>query len=122
MVTKRYTENTKICLSSVLAKIFMVTKHRSTILCKIESSVLAKILMVTKQRFNVNVRLFRSVLAKILMVTKLCSFMLYSNFCSSKNPYGNKTDFQLHDLRSTFCSSKNPYGNKTRPIIVKHLL
>ena len=34
-------------------------------------------------------------------------------FCSSKNPYGNKTINDLPTVMVKFCSSKNPYGNKT---------
>ena len=34
-------------------------------------------------------------------------------FCSSKNPYGNKTTLAFPDVFLRFCSSKNPYGNKT---------
>ena len=34
-------------------------------------------------------------------------------FCSSKNPYGNKTVPFNAITPSLFCSSKNPYGNKT---------
>ena len=57
------------------------------------SSVLAKILMVTKlTSFKISLN-FCSVLAKILMVTKPCHVMIDTGheFCSSKNPYGNKT-------------------------------
>ena len=35
------------------------------------------------------------------------------SFCSSKNPYGNKTVFGYDNTGLLFCSSKNPYGNKT---------
>ena len=34
-------------------------------------------------------------------------------FCSSKNPYGNKTVMHFYVTVVMFCSSKNPYGNKT---------
>ena len=34
-------------------------------------------------------------------------------FCSSKNPYGNKTQAGYDYNVIQFCSSKNPYGNKT---------
>ena len=38
-------------------------------------------------------------------------------FCSSKNPYGNKTGYKFKGCVGMFCSSKNPYGNKT-PVII----
>ena len=37
-------------------------------------------------------------------------------FCSSKNPYGNKTPTVKRKKHVEFCSSKNPYGNKTTAI------
>ena len=37
-------------------------------------------------------------------------------FCSSKNPYGNKTPTKIEIDEKKFCSSKNPYGNKTSKI------
>ena len=37
-------------------------------------------------------------------------------FCSSKNPYGNKTNIDKDIFNDLFCSSKNPYGNKTSKI------
>ena len=71
--------------------------------------------MVTKLHCNHNLLNLCSVLAKILMVTKLLKSSKYmkSEFCSSKNPYGNKTCVSLTNSTTAFCSSKNPYGNKT---------
>ena len=71
----------------------MVTKHILKKLQKIGSSVLAKILMVTKHGGAYNLDKVSSVLAKILMVTKQQIFLASAriSFCSSKNPYGNKT-------------------------------
>ena len=57
-------------LSSVLAKILMVTKQSKEELVLEISSVLAKILMVTKLNARVASPSACSVLAKILMVTK----------------------------------------------------
>ena len=71
--------------------------------------------MVTKHLLNANFFKSGSVLAKILMVTKHMFNICLDprEFCSSKNPYGNKTKY-CHGLTlSLFCSSKNPYGNKT---------
>ena len=58
---------------SVLAKIFMVTKHIGNIVPLSISSVLAKIFMVTKLALPVTVTVASSVLAKIFMVTKQAS-------------------------------------------------
>ena len=71
----------------------MVTKQLLPPFIHERSSVLAKILMVTKLRPFQNLESFGSVLAKILMVTKPDVPMLVTVwlFCSSKNPYGNKT-------------------------------
>ena len=74
--------------------------------------------MVTKQRFNVNVRLFRSVLAKILMVTKLITLTRFYTHCSVLAKIlmvTKRIDFAKY-MSSEFCSSKNPYGNKTSKI------
>ena len=48
------------------------------------------------------------------MVTKLISVNSVPafGFCSSKNPYGNKTDYDKISVTSKFCSSKNPYVTK----------
>ena len=48
MVTKQIFANREAAVSSVLAKIFMVTKHIDVIAGKSNCSVLAKIFMVTK--------------------------------------------------------------------------
>ena len=71
--------------------------------------------MVTKLVPTGALKYLGSVLAKILMVTKLNHMCLFlaSKFCSSKNPYGNKTTFSVYCFIYMFCSSKNPYDNKT---------
>ena len=56
--------------SSVLAKIFMVTKPENAIFITRVGSVLAKIFMVTKRSLHSFPSLSGSVLAKIFMVTK----------------------------------------------------
>ena len=60
----------EICVSSVLAKILMVTKLLSAFKRARPGSVLAKILMVTKPTNHHRQPLLCSFLAKILMVTK----------------------------------------------------
>ena len=42
-------------------------------------------------------------------------------FCSSKNPYGNKTIGNMVSYKLLFCSSKNPYGNKTSVVCDKSI-
>ena len=71
--------------------------------------------MVTKRMYSSTLSHPSSVLAKILMVTKLLKIfrILRLQFCSSKNPYGNKTKSMYWSKETMFCSSKNPYGNKT---------
>ena len=71
--------------------------------------------MVTKRKRLVDMTVVGSVLAKILMVTKpkYEPVKLSGKFCSSKNPYGNKTNKSYIRIGKQFCSSKNPYGNKT---------
>ena len=71
----------------------MVTKLAKKINADLVCSVLAKILMVTKQMLGASGSAIGSVLAKILMVTKLMKSEEKRHvwFCSSKNPYGNKT-------------------------------
>ena len=61
------------CLSSVLAKIHMVTKLPGRYLMRSDCSVLAKIHMVTKPSPSSMISYVCSVLAKIHMVTKLWS-------------------------------------------------
>ena len=70
MVTKLISPGINHSLSSVLAKILMVTKRRLGLEKEWFCSVLAKILMVTKPTILVFILLLGSVLAKILMVTK----------------------------------------------------
>ena len=70
MVTKRFIDNRNNIVSSVLAKILMVTKLTYIFLFVSYGSVLAKILMVTKLVRLVTLSAISSVLAKILMVTK----------------------------------------------------
>ena len=93
----------------------MVTKRKNWIIVTKISSVLAKILMVTKRPARYKYHTQGSVLAKIFMVTKQCTNLLIVSFkfCSSKNPYGNKTDEVNANNQQVFCSSKNLYGNKT---------
>ena len=71
--------------------------------------------MVTKRPARYKYHTQGSVLAKIFMVTKQCTNLLIVSFkfCSSKNPYGNKTDEVNANNQQVFCSSKNLYGNKT---------
>ena len=93
MVTKLLKVFITLCMSSVLAKIHMVTKHDRLVVSWYDRSVLAKIHMVTKHDLT-------------FQVVSLW-------FCSSKNSYGNKTHlFHLFHFLE-FCSSKNSYGNKT---------
>ena len=93
----------------------MVTKRKNWIIVTKISSVLAKILMVTKRPARYKYHTQGSVLAKIFMVTKQCTNLLIVSFkfCSSKNLYGNKTGMQNTMPIVGFCSSKNLYGNKT---------
>ncbi len=71
MVTKRISRDTIYKYSYVLAKIHMVTKHMITDRMTDKGYVLAKIHMVTKHWYR----------------AKMWDIKL----CSSKNPYGNKT-------------------------------
>ena len=73
MVTKQCNILPEMHLGSVLAKIFMVTKHNIQGYIGEASSVLAKIFMVTKQSYVILEESKCSVLAKIFMVTKLLS-------------------------------------------------
>ena len=70
MVTKRRYKTDLKKISSVLAKILMVTKLSDLFIVSRPCSVLAKILMVTKLEKYILIIKASSVLAKILMVTK----------------------------------------------------
>ena len=70
MVTKQKQYGFEVLDSSVLAKIFMVTKQCPESHCSHIRSVLAKIFMVTKPFHTSHRTGIRSVLAKIFMVTK----------------------------------------------------
>ena len=50
--------------------------------------------------------------------TKLVAKLPAISFCSSKNPYGNKTRSNTFSCLGEFCSSKNPYGNKTFAFLI----
>ena len=82
-----------VAISSVLAKIFMVTKLKLDKKHTHIGSVLAKIFMVTKHKPKSTPNPSSSVLAKIFMVTKQDKVIdnYQGKFCSSKNLYGNKT-------------------------------
>ena len=71
MVTKLWQDEKENDESSVLAKIFMVTKHTGLHVQLPHGSVLAKIFMVTKHYLFTKYTNNGSVLAKIFMVTKL---------------------------------------------------
>ena len=70
MVTKLTRMPRTVIMSSVLAKIFMVTKRFALLFYHTQRSVLAKIFMVTKLMSLYPSNTFSSVLAKIFMVTK----------------------------------------------------
>ena len=70
MITKRIGGSDAGIVSLILAKIYMVTKQRSTVWCYTGSLILAKIYMVTKQGNNLLIYAISLILAKIHMVTK----------------------------------------------------
>ena len=79
------------------------------------SLILAKIHMVTKHRRKKSLYWFLSYSSKNPYGNKTEFFMFLTNTLSysSKNPYGNKTTFLYFKLPLMSYSSKNPYGNKT---------
>ena len=116
MVTKLVVQWIALYPSSVLAKILMVTKRMDHEPTGQEGSVLAKILMVTKQDALHGFVEMSSVLAKILTVTKHIQIAYGTCTCSvlAKILMVTKLLSYVLSISPEFCSSKNPYGNKTR--------
>ncbi len=94
----------------------MVTKRNTSIFQAIGSLILAKIHMVTKHLDNPPFRSSSSYSSKNPYGNKTNFYDKVKRYVSysSKNPYGNKTHMKMENVTTTSYSSKNPYGNKTK--------